>query len=274
MPTHTVEISVSAILFDSDGTLVNSTPSISSVLQSWCQLQGVDPRVLVSDTTIHGVRTKEILRKYQRLPKLGSELSEEELDLEAVKSEELVIEAAAKAKERGDTNGITPLSGVISLLEKLRSMNFEKWGIVTSATSKYADSALSLAGIENAPFIVSGDDTAQGKPSPEPYLAGLKELENRKMIPSSQLDPSSVLVIEDSPAGITSALEAGCQVVAVCTGAVKETQIVEFATRSMGSIFVIRDLTSVEIVGFKGDKLKMKIEVLNLSPQEDSSVRN
>ena len=59
-------------------------------------------------------------------------MSEEELDLEAVKSEELVIEAAAKAKERGDTNGITPLPGVISLLEKLRSMNFEKWGIVTS----------------------------------------------------------------------------------------------------------------------------------------------
>ncbi|GAA5962829.1 hypothetical protein JCM3765_001537 [Sporobolomyces pararoseus] len=273
MYSNTIEIEVAALLFDSDGTLINSTPSISSVLLSWCQRQGIDPRVLASDSSIHGVRTKEILRKYQRFPKSGNEMREEELDSEALKSEELVIEAAMAAKKKGDAVGIAPLPGVVSLLEKLKSLNFGNWGIVTSATPNYADAALSLAGIEKPAFLVSGDSTAQGKPSPEPYLAGLKELEKRMSL-SNQLDPSSVLVIEDSPAGITSGIEAGCQVLAVCTGPVKEAQIVELAKESKGSIYVVQDLTSVEMVGFEGDKLKLKIKVLNLSAQEASSIRN
>jgi beta-phosphoglucomutase-like phosphatase (HAD superfamily) len=130
MPT--VELLVSGILFDSDGTLIDSTPSISKVLVEWCQQQSIDPKVLAADGSIHGIRTKDILRKYQKVPKLGSEMTEEELESEAKKSEALVIEEAKAKREQGEKGGIEALPGVVSLVERFSSLGWKNWGIVTS----------------------------------------------------------------------------------------------------------------------------------------------
>jgi sugar-phosphatase len=54
--------------------------------------------------------------------------------------------------------------------------------------------------------LVSADIVANGKPHPEPYLAGAKLL---------GLAPADCLVIEDSPAGVASGKAAGCRVLAV-----------------------------------------------------------
>jgi sugar-phosphatase len=55
---------------------------------------------------------------------------------------------------------------------------------------------------------VTVDDVARGKPAPDPYLRAA-ELLGR--------DPGACLVIEDAPAGITSAKSAGAVVLAVLT---------------------------------------------------------
>jgi len=60
---------------------------------------------------------------------------------------------------------------------------------------------------------------------------------------SPKLDRSSILVIEDSPAGIISGLQAGCQVLAVGTGPVKEAKILTLAAKLPRDIFVVKELT-------------------------------
>tara|TARA_B100002019_G_scaffold207304_1_gene180026 strand:+ start:318 stop:983 length:666 start_codon:yes stop_codon:yes gene_type:complete len=55
--------------------------------------------------------------------------------------------------------------------------------------------------------IVTAEDTIKSKPFPEPYLLSLKNLNIQ--------DPSKTVAIEDTPAGINSAKEAGMKVLAV-----------------------------------------------------------
>jgi len=57
--------------------------------------------------------------------------------------------------------------------------------------------------------VCTADDVTHRKPSPEMYELALERL---------GLEPSEVLVFEDSPAGVTSAQAAGCPVVLVDNG--------------------------------------------------------
>lgn len=54
--------------------------------------------------------------------------------------------------------------------------------------------------------VVAGDDVANSKPHPEPYVTAADRLD---------VETADCLAIEDSPTGIVSARDAGCRVVAV-----------------------------------------------------------
>lgn len=69
------------------------------------------------------------------------------------------------------------------------------------------------------PFLVTADKVTHGKPHPEPYLAGLEELQK---LGGPTIDPKTVLVLEDAPSGLASGLAAGCITLAVCTGQTRE----------------------------------------------------
>ena len=55
---------------------------------------------------------------------------------------------------------------------------------------------------------MTGDETARGKPSPEPFLLAAERL---------RVDPADCLVLEDAPAGVAAARAAGMTVWAVTT---------------------------------------------------------
>jgi beta-phosphoglucomutase-like phosphatase (HAD superfamily) len=69
--------------------------------------------------------------------------------------------------------------------------------------------ALGLSELVPAARIVGAEDYPRGKPAPDPYLEGAKRLE---------LLPKDCLAVEDSRAGIASARTAGLRVVAVAVG--------------------------------------------------------
>ena len=54
--------------------------------------------------------------------------------------------------------------------------------------------------------IIAGDDVVNSKPHPEPYLQAAAAL---------GMAPSECLALEDSPTGVRSAIAAGCRVVAI-----------------------------------------------------------
>jgi sugar-phosphatase len=84
----------------------------------------------------------------------------------------------------------------------------QRYAVVTSATRELAIARLGYAGLPAPANIVSADDVRDGKPSPEPYLAGAKLL---------GMKAKDCLVFEDAPAGINSARAAGMRVVALQT---------------------------------------------------------
>ncbi len=87
-------------------------------------------------------------------------------------------------------------------------------GIVSGALRDEIEHALGVMGVRGAvSFIVAADDTTKCKPDPEGYLRAVEVLE--KAAAGNARPRSSVIVIEDSLAGIESAKAAGLRCAAV-----------------------------------------------------------
>ncbi|KAK7694221.1 hypothetical protein QCA50_001401 [Cerrena zonata] len=214
MPSLTVD----AILFDMDGTLIDSTPGVLQAWRTFALDYGLNAAEVAHAS--HGRRLYDTLKEYCRID------DENKLQAEIIRFEDEVI--------RG---GPVPLPGAQSLLEQIQagSPSASGWTIVTSATNLYTPQALAKCGIPLPPLgAVTSNDVAYGKPHPAPYLAGARRL---------GVDPSRCLVIEDAPSGLASGNAAGCKTIAVCTShtapAIRESGV--------KPDYIIRDLTSISI---------------------------
>ena len=96
--------------------------------------------------------------------------------------------------------GIKPFPYLRDLLSILKDRG-RKVAIVSSTDRAHLEAALSRMGLSGfIDTIISGSDVQNKKPSPEPYLKGLEAL---------SVDKQDSVVIEDSPTGIQSAVNAG-----------------------------------------------------------------
>ena len=96
--------------------------------------------------------------------------------------------------------GIKPFPYLRDLLSILKDRG-RKVAIVSSTDRAHLEAALSRMGLSVfIDTIISGSDVQNKKPSPEPYLKGLEAL---------CVDKQDSVVIEDSPTGIQSAVNAG-----------------------------------------------------------------
>ncbi|HEY2169437.1 MAG TPA: HAD-IA family hydrolase [Candidatus Angelobacter sp.] len=174
-----------AILFDMDGVLMDSTPSVERVWRTWAAKYKLDPEHVASRA--HGRRSIETVREVA--PELDAE------------TENIVVEQM----EIDDKEGVTALPGAAALLAQLPP---DRCAIVTSATRPLAVARLGYAGIPVPRHIITANDVLHGKPSPEPFLKGAALL---------GFDPADCLVFEDSPAGVSSARSAGMTVIGLQT---------------------------------------------------------
>ena len=78
--------------------------------------------------------------------------------------------------------------------------------LVSSSLRPVVDAVLAAIGTEHFAVTVSGDDVAQTKPNPDPYLLAAELL---------GVDPVRCVAFEDSETGATSAVAAGCLTVVV-----------------------------------------------------------
>jgi beta-phosphoglucomutase len=80
-------------------------------------------------------------------------------------------------------------------------------GLVSAALRNEIDPVLTAAGLLDLfRIVVAQDDVTRGKPDPQPYLLAAERLE---------LDPSDLVVFEDTDVGVASARAAGAYVVGV-----------------------------------------------------------
>lgn len=178
-------------------------------------------------------------------------MTKEELDATVVALESNIAENGRLSVEAGG-RGIEKLPGVTELLKKLEEGG-ARYGIVTSATKLYADSALKTAGMPKFPFYITADVCTHGKPHPEPYLNGMKQLEQ---LAGPSFLPTNVLVVEDAPSGLASGLAAGCRTLAVCTGQTEER------IRATPATFKVKDLSRVEVVRIAEGLITLRLDTL------------
>jgi len=79
-------------------------------------------------------------------------------------------------------------------------------GLVTMSYRRLAETVIQQLHTGTFTAVVTGDQVTDGKPHPEPYLLAAERL---------GADPARCVAIEDSPTGVASAEAAGCVVVAV-----------------------------------------------------------
>lgn len=171
-----------AVLFDMDGTLIDSTPAVNRSWRRWAAERGLDEAFRAGN---HGLPARQIV--------------------ESLVPADAVEEALARvlALETADTADITVLPGAADLL---LSIPEQHRAIVTSCARTLAAARISASGLAAPSGVVTIDDTSKGKPNPEPFLEGAARL---------GVDPRECLVIEDAPAGLAAARAAGCATIGV-----------------------------------------------------------
>ncbi|WP_037578794.1 HAD-IA family hydrolase [Phaeacidiphilus oryzae] len=185
-----MDISADALLFDMDGTLIDSTPSVRRCWRTWAAEYGLGEEA-AAGILQHGRPAAEIIA-------------------DALPAERLADGGAERALRRiedlecADTAGTVPLPGSLELLTSLPA---DRWAVVTSATGRLAAARLEVTGIRPS-LLISADDITRGKPDPEPFLRGAEKL---------GADPARCLVLEDAPAGLAAARAAGMRSVALTT---------------------------------------------------------
>ncbi|EPC4026704.1 HAD-IA family hydrolase [Aeromonas salmonicida] len=172
-----------ALLLDMDGTLVHSTDEVETVWRLWCRRHQLAPEPVLA--MCHGLRSREVIRALAPQLDMAQEVA-------------LLDELEIHHTGRGEA-----IMGSRALLSRLPA---ERWALVTSASQRVALHRLESAGLPLPTLLVGAEDVVHGKPDPEPYLLGAERL---------GVAPANCLVFEDAPAGIQSALRAGCAVVQV-----------------------------------------------------------
>jgi len=176
--------SCSAILFDLDGVLLDSTRVVAEQYTRWAREHGIDPAEVMK--AAHGVRTLEVVQRVAP-------------HLDAVAETRKIEDREAIA------DGIVAIPGAVTLLNTIPR---GRWCVVTSGTRYLATTRMRRFGIPVPDILVTADDVRHGKPDPEPYRRGAELF---------KANPADCVVIEDAPAGIRSARSAGMKVISLPT---------------------------------------------------------
>lgn len=181
-----------AVLFDMDGTLVDSE-------KLW-------------DVALHelAARYGGSLSPAGRQAMVGSSMaaSMEILHADLGQPWRDAVAGAAWLAERVEEmflDGLQWRPGALALLGAVRAAGIPT-ALVTSTARQLVEVALHTLGRENFDVVVCGDEVSATKPDPAPYLTAARLL----AVPINRC-----VAIEDSPTGVTSALTAGAGVLAV-----------------------------------------------------------
>lgn len=188
---------VSAVLFDLDGTLLDSAADFAAVMAALCHKYGWE---VPSQQSLH----QKVSAGARAMLTLASGISDASAEFGAYLDEFL---------ERYFVQIQTPVSqlypGITTLLDTLDDQQVP-WGIVTNKPERYSTSLLDSLGISHqCATLICPDHVKAKKPSPEPLLLAAKQLD---------LPPKACIYVGDHQRDIQAGHAAGMSTVAAAYG--------------------------------------------------------
>jgi beta-phosphoglucomutase-like phosphatase (HAD superfamily) len=186
-----------ALIFDMDGTMIDSMPFHRDSWIDFAALHGI------------GMSIEEIMRR--TTGRTGAECMQELFGRPIAHDESLLL---VRQKESLYRKAFAPpafreVAGFRAFADQARSLGL-KIGVGTAGDVHNIAFALEHLALPEAPHaIVGGDEGLPGKPEPAIFLEVARRL---------SVAPEDCIVFEDAPLGIEAARRAGMRAVAVCTG--------------------------------------------------------
>ena len=187
---------VRAVLFDLDGTLIDSAPDLGAAADMLRVARGMSSLPLDAYRHMAGAGARGML-------KVGFGMTPEHPDFPALR-EEFFDNYEARIHEN-----TFQFDGVQQLVEALvaRSM---PWGVVTNKATRFTSLIVQrMLLFATAGAVVSGDTTPHSKPHPEPLLEAARRI---------QIDPAQCIYVGDDERDIVGGKAAGMLTVAAAYG--------------------------------------------------------
>ncbi|GAB3622797.1 sugar phosphatase [Mariniluteicoccus endophyticus] len=204
-----------AVIFDMDGTLLDSTPAVVRSWTTWAQEHGITAEQMAG---YHGVPAASIVADL--IPEEGRAASL----------------ARVNELELADTDGVVPLPGAA---QAVSGPPGDRVAIATSCTRPLAYARLEASGFAHPEVVVTVDDVERGKPAPDPFLLAAERL---------GFDPTRCLVVEDAPAGLAGARAAGCATLAVTTTNPRDRLEADAVIGTLADVRLVGDEDGVRVL--------------------------
>lgn len=218
---------IKGVLFDMDGVIFDTE---KAYLDTWTKVFKSYGYDLKKETyiSIMGTGRENAVRTFKNA--FGNDIPMEEM----YKDKDRIL------KEIIESGKVPVKDGAVELLAYLREKNI-KTALATSARMWRAETQLNLAGI-NKMFneIVCGDEIKNLKPNPEIFLKAAEKL---------GLKPDECIVIEDSPAGIQAAYNAGTYGIHVEDLKKADETIKKYSKANFKNLMEIKDYIDKEFIG-------------------------
>ncbi|MFC5740690.1 HAD family hydrolase [Dyella tabacisoli] len=186
---------IQGVLFDLDGTLIDSAPDLYGALLLQCKEEGVAEPAYEPVREVVSRGSREILRR--GFP------TRDEAGIRALVPRYLQLYEAVMAQQT------RPFDGIVELLALLEAQGLA-WGIVTNKNGFLTDELVRRLGwAGRARAVVSGDTLAVKKPDPAPVLLACEQ---------AGLDPARCIFVGDDPRDVLAGAAAGLYTVAVSWG--------------------------------------------------------
>ena len=187
---------VAAVLFDLDGTLIDSAPDLGAAVDKMRVQRGLPSLPLEHYRPMAGAGARGMIG-------IGFGITPEHADFEAMKEEFFVN------YENCMTERTRIFEGVNDMIAALVSQGLP-WGVVTNKSSRFTDPLTSAMPLfSTAGAIVSGNTTPHAKPHPEPLFEAARRL---------SVDPTRCVYVGDDERDIVAGLAAGMGTVAATYG--------------------------------------------------------
>ncbi|MGR8930743.1 MAG: HAD family hydrolase [Gammaproteobacteria bacterium] len=192
------QFKLDCVLFDLDGTLVDTAPDLIACLNQALAVKGYPS---AQETEIKPLISLGALAMVKRGAANASETQHRQL-----------LELMLECYENNIAAHSRFFQGISEALDIIESAGL-KWGVVTNKRERYTLPLMEALNLTNrAACVISGDTTANSKPHPEPMLAACKQ---------AKVAPENCVYIGDAEHDITAGKNANMKTLAAAYGYLK-----------------------------------------------------